>query len=587
MDRISFSWNLLFKCNYRCPYCWFDGKWQELERTNRYLSVKELMKCWENIYKRYGNVQIDILGGEPFLFPNFIELIKELSNIHTVNITTNLSYDIEEFIRKINPSRVGICATFHPLFAKFGTFVKKALLLKEYKFGNKIAYLAYPPQIKQINYYKERFEKEDFFLSVMTFWGNYKGIDYPAGYTDEEKEMIKPYLGERGGETFQLTPKKVKGMLCRAGQVSAVIHPNGTTLRCGGDLFSDSDLIIGNFFDEDFRLLDKPQPCESEHCPCNEWKFLMVEENDNIAKEIPNLWTSTPPYCVFFTWYLNNECNYKCSYCKPQDIKTIFIGIDKWINIWDGIYDKYGGCHIHISGGEPFIYPDFIELITRLSKKHTLEFSSNLSVDIKPFIENIRHDKARFGGSFHPEFANFDDFLKKILLLKENGFEVWVNYVAYPPHLKEMAKYKKLVEESGIPFSILPFNGKFSGREYPQNYTDDEKKLMTFDDSNEVNKETIDWRTDSKKSSVKGKLCRMGQMYARIYPDAEVYRCCGNGALRLGNLIDKTFKLLEEPMPCECDNCPCWRCMLVDKEEHWPAHWTTPRHLNLEKREVL
>jgi len=86
---------------------------------------------------------------------------------------------------------------------------------------------------------------------------------------------------------------------------------------------------------------------------------------------------TTPPYCVFFSWYLNNECNYKCIYCKPQDIKTAFISVDKWIEIWDGIYAQYGSGHIHISGGEPFIYPNFIELITLISKKHTLEFSTN------------------------------------------------------------------------------------------------------------------------------------------------------------------------------------------------------------------
>lgn len=292
-----------------------------------------------------------------------------------------------------------------------------------------------------------------------------------------------------------------------------------------------------------------------------------------------------PPYCVFFSWYLNNECNYRCSYCKPQDIKTVFAGVDKWFAIWDDIYNKYGSCHIHISGGEPFIYPDFIKLITGLSKKHTLEFSTNLSQDMTPFIDNISPQRARLGGSFHPEFADFDDFLNKILLLKDKGYETWVNYVAYVPHLKNMAKYKKIVEENGIRFSVQPFNGKFEGRDYPQNYTEEEKRIMSFGETDQVNKETIDWRTDGKKSSIRGSLCRMGQMYARIYPDTEVYRCCGNGALRLGNLLDGTFKLLEYPLPCECDNCPCWKCMLIGKEDYWATYWTNPNRANLRGHE--
>lgn len=580
MDRIHFSWNLLFKCNYRCPYCWFNDNWIELEKTTQYLCITDLMRSWKNIHRRYGSVIIDILGGEPFLYPNFIELIKELCNFHTINITTNLSCNVDKFVRNIDASKVGIRATFHPLFAEFDSFIKKTLLLKENNFGDKVTYLAYPPQIKLINYYREKFNKAGLYLTVMTFWGKYNGIDYPTGYTDEEKRLIEPYLDDRNNEKFQITPKKIRGMLCRAGQTYAVILSDGTTIRCGGAKFSDSDYTIGNFFKEDFQLSDKPFLCSSEYCPCNEWAFLLVKEDEITTKKLISR-KSIPPYRVFFSWYLNNECNYKCSYCKPQDINTVFVSVDKWIEIWDEIYDKYESCHIHISGGEPFIYPHFIELITQLSRKHTLEFSTNLSCNIRPFIDNISPERARLGASFHPEYADFHSFFKKVLLLKEKGYEVWVNYVAYPPHLKDMVKYKRLVDEIGVHFSILPFNGEFAGRQYPQNYTGDEKKIMTFGEIGDVNRETIDWRTDQNKSSIKGKLCKMGQMYARIYPDGGVSRCCGNGALRLGNLVDKTFKLLEEPLPCECDNCPCWKCMLVGQESYWEAHWITPRCINM------
>lgn len=580
MDKVSFSWNLLYKCNYRCPYCWFEGKWLEMEKTTRYLPVKELMNYWENVHKRYGSAVIDILGGEPFLYPNFIDLVKELSEAHFLNITTNLSCNINEFVEKIDSSKVGIGITFHPLFADFNSFVNKALLLKENGFVDKVTYLAYPPQIKMMKSYKDKFLKEGFSLSVMSFWGKYKGVSYPAGYTEEEKTLIEPDLGNRAGEKFQITPKEVKGMLCNAGHTYAVIKSDGATFRCGGVNSSDTDLVMANFFDSNFRLLKGPLPCSSEHCPCNEWAFLLTEKNsgENAIKKVSR--ESIAPHRVFFSWYLNNECNYKCSFCKPEDIKTRFIGVDKWVDIWDKIYDDYGGCHIHISGGEPFIYPGFIELIARLSEKHTLEFSTNLSMEIEPFMEAVKPERARLGGSFHPEFSNFEEFFDKIVKLKANGYDVWANYVAYPLHLEDMHRYKKSIEDRGIQFSIQPFNGTFEGREYPLGYTEQEKSIMTFGEVNKVNKDTIDWRTDEKKSSIKGKLCRMGQMYARVYPNGEVCRCCGNGASKLGNLIDGTFRLLDDAMPCECDNCPCWKCMHVGKEEYWKNHWVLPKRLN-------
>ena len=100
-----------------------------------------------------------------------------------------------------------------------------------------------------------------------------------------------------------------------------------------------------------------------------------------------------------------------------------------------------------------------------------------------------------------------------------------------------------------------------------------------------MNIETVDWRTDENKSSIKGKLCRMGQMYARIYPDGQVSRCCGNGALKLGNILEGSFSLLEEPRPCECDSCPCFKCMLVEREDYWPTYWTSPNRANLKGHE--
>jgi len=276
MHPISFSWNITFSCNYRCPYCWFHGEWQNLASKNRYFSVKELIEYWERIYRRYGSVVIDILGGEPFIYPNFIELVQELSNIHKVNVATNLSCDIKRFAENIDPLKVGIRITFHPMFAEFDTFLKRALFLKEHNFGANVTYLAYPPQIGLIGDYKERFASEGLNLCLLTFWGKYKELDYPEGYTKEEKEIIAFDVDNRCGEKFQVTPQEVKGKLCRAGQRYAVIFPDGATVRCGGGASSDSDISMGNFFDEGFQLLNDPLPCSSKYCPCNEWAFLLV-----------------------------------------------------------------------------------------------------------------------------------------------------------------------------------------------------------------------------------------------------------------------------------------------------------------------
>lgn len=278
--KVSFSWDLHYGCNYRCPYCWWHGQWAGLKRKSKYLNVDELFEPWENVYKNYGETHIEILGGEPFIYPHFVDFIGRLSKIHKIRITTNLSTNIETFSKQIDSSRVNVSPTFHPLFADVDSFIKKAVALKENGFSNNINYLAYPPQIKQMPYYKERFSKEGLSFSVMTFWGEYRGLRYPEQYTQEEKEIIGIYLGKRAGEDFQISPKEMpKGRLCRAGQTYAVIQGDGNVIRCGGSGLNES---IGNFFDNNFRLLKKPMPCKAECCKCNEWAFLLERE---LAKE--------------------------------------------------------------------------------------------------------------------------------------------------------------------------------------------------------------------------------------------------------------------------------------------------------------
>ena len=269
---VCFNWDMHYVCNYRCPYCWFHGKWQQMADHNKYPPLEKILKVWENIYNKYGSACIELIGGEPLIYPNIVQLVKGLSAFHRIQITTNLSVEVNDFIRQIDASRVQVSGSFHPVFADFDEFLKRAMLLKEKGFGRMILYLAYPPQIKMLPYYAEKFKKHGFVFHVHTFWGQYNGVSYPQGYTDEEKSVIDPYLGNRSGEKYQLEPKNVKGRLCRAGQLYVNIQADGTVYRCGGRISK-----IGNLFHEDFKLLDKPLPCESETCPCNEWAGKLIE----------------------------------------------------------------------------------------------------------------------------------------------------------------------------------------------------------------------------------------------------------------------------------------------------------------------
>ena len=270
-SEIYFIWDIHYKCNFRCPYCWFYRNWEVMEKQNLYLSVPEWMVHWERIYQKYGNIRVEITGGEPFIYPNFIELIKSLSSLHKVKITTNMSGDIESFVKVIDPQRVNLDMNFHILFSDLEPFIKKVHILKQAGFKGGVCYLAYPPQMDKIEYLSQRFKKEGIGFALAAFWGEHEGRKYPAAYTDQEKEMMKPYLGDINRVTYHLDGRSPKGKLCNAGHKYADIHANGDVVRCG----PLGDKIIGNILSADFELLDSPLPCEADFCPCNEYDNII------------------------------------------------------------------------------------------------------------------------------------------------------------------------------------------------------------------------------------------------------------------------------------------------------------------------
>ncbi|MHB9154391.1 MAG: radical SAM protein [Endomicrobiales bacterium] len=278
---ISFSWDLHWACNFRCPYCWWHGRWEELGPRNRYPGLEALTRVWKRIHEKYGEAHIEIAGGEPSIYPGFADFMKELLRYHTVGMMTNLSGDLEPLLAGAPRELLGrlkIGATFHPLFADLDTFIKKAVRIRKTGMSLGILYLAYPPQVKDIPRYKKVFAENDLFFSVSTFWGTYQGRDYPQSYTDEERRIINLELGERKGEKFQTEPLVTQGKLCNAGHTYAIIHPEGEVLRCGGGSWKGENIILGNLFDDSFALWDAPRPCHSQYCPCNEWAFLLVDK---------------------------------------------------------------------------------------------------------------------------------------------------------------------------------------------------------------------------------------------------------------------------------------------------------------------
>lgn len=267
--QIRITWNMHWLCNYRCPYCFFEGHWEEYGGRAVRKSTQDWLAAWERLARRYGRAAVTITGGEPFIFPDILALLEGLSRMHwPVNVTTNTSVLLDEFIRSADPARISVSTSFHPDYHELGTFLARLKRLRGAGFLGCNNFVAYPPRLPMLRSCVEAFAAIGESLKIVPFIGTFEGGRYPEAYTPEQRRL----LGMADG---WVDDKRRKGRPCLAGHRCALLLPDGKVARCGqiGDRH-----IIGDFFSPEFSLLEAPAPCDEELCPCDEWKVIPDEK---------------------------------------------------------------------------------------------------------------------------------------------------------------------------------------------------------------------------------------------------------------------------------------------------------------------
>lgn len=580
-------WYLGYKCDYRCPYCPFAGPGITDGAVKQRPDAAKWLDVWHNLYRRYGELDIRIDGGEPFLEPSFPELVAALSGCHRLTIKTNLSLSedgLAAFIAACDRERVKVEPFFHPAFSELGAFIGKAKMLRSAGFRVNVRYVAYPAQLEQMNGVRKRCLSEGLRFTPAVYTGKYGNDEYPSSYTYEEMRA----LGIADATVSRGLRQKGDGMsaqkypLCAAGYCRVLVKPDGEAIRCR---FGYDAAALGNIFEGGLKFLGEEGGCAAEVR-----KASFKEQGDIISPLFPR---NHPPYRIHWNWEITFNCNYRCSYCpvcKVKDEPAFTLG--QLEGIWDRLFRLYGVSHVRLSGGEPSVYSDFYDLVGLLSQKNVVDITTNLSFDVKSFARRFRGESISISASFHPEYNEIEDFVERLKVLRDNGLCVTFTFVTYPAFLSEMDRFRKAVEDNDIYFKCIPFNGEYEGKRYPIEYQSRELEQMreAAERSNvpDLNKLWYDWRIkDGQEQSRGDVLCRMGQMYAKIFVNGDVTRCCAEGSQRLGNIGDRYFRLLEYPQPCDARQCPCFKAMAVGRdEEKWQPQWTTIEH-RMDKRSTV
>lgn len=123
----------------------------------------------------------------------------------------------------------------------------------------------------------------------------------------------------------------------------------------------------------------------------------------------------------YIVWMLHDRCTYDCSYCPPSNKA----GDDSWLKIGfskefvDRLESRLESqnkknVHVHFTGGEPTVWPNFIELVDHIySKGWKITISTNGSRSLNWWLEN--HSKFQgIGFSYHSEFAEPKEFISKV-----------------------------------------------------------------------------------------------------------------------------------------------------------------------------
>lgn len=254
---------------------------------------------------------------------------------------------------------------------------------------------------------------------------------------------------------------------------------------------------------------------------------------------------------------------------------------------WQSAFEATGETWLlHITGGEPTIYPDFVELCERLTKRNFISLNSNLSHrSIQQFSGAVDPARVSFiNAGLHLEERNAradqETFVRNAGSLRGAGFPILISLVATP---RALAQFDEAVELLG-PIGLYPIpkllRGPLDGSVYPAAYTESDKRLFRkfsatardfyqfidgWSERPSIDMLHDDQFLDTGEPSFEGALCDAGYRFVQINPDGHVSRC---GAVDMGgNLLAGTFVRRKGAEPCDTRHC-YYFCLKYSHQEN-------------------
>lgn len=274
---------------------------------------------------------------------------------------------------------------------------------------------------------------------------------------------------------------------------------------------------------------------------------------------------------------LLRTCNYRCDYCfVPEAELGEKLVVHATSQAWQAAFDRTEKTWmIHITGGEPTLYPGFAELAELLSRRHYLSLNSNLTGRaVAGFAGRV--DPARvalINAGFHPaerHVRNGEElFLRNVTMLRTRGFPIMISVVATPEILADYDAVIATLAPTGLTPMPKVLHGVHRGERYPEAYSPEDRQefrrrslvaeqsypnLFGPDGLHPSIDLTLDRNHLDRRTKYIGQLCTAGRDMVRIDPDGTVYRCAVKGP-SMGNLLQGTWVGAPASAPCDRNYC--------------------------------
>lgn len=202
-----------------------------------------------------------------------------------------------------------------------------------------------------------------------------------------------------------------------------------------------------------------------------------------------------PPEFNYIEVYLTLKCNFNCSYCinKLTGISEIYEmpgdQLSQYLNRLE-LIDR----PLTIGGGEPTIRKDFYDIIDALTENIKIDLLTNLSFDLKEFVNRIPPCKfysstmskpayKSIRVSFHPSTMNAHKLVTKAQELQEQGYSIGIFGINHPENTEHNIEMSEIARENKVYFFIKDFLGYYKNQlfgfyHHPDGLNGTEKKCL-------------------------------------------------------------------------------------------------------------